>query len=99
MLALVMMSAGCDASETNLYYDQQLRREIFKECLASIPKGPEKIDNSNDWQEVVEECGEQARKMSAFYVKIPSSGGEGYYFNNSIKGGEMKERTPQKVQK
>lgn len=44
--------------------DQCLRREIFNECLAKIPKGPEKIHNSNDWDEAIDSCASHAYKSS-----------------------------------
>lgn len=63
------------------------------------PKGPDKIDNSNDWQEVVEECGDQADKMSSFNVEIPgNTQGQRYYFNQNIKSGEEKPRESWKAQ-
>lgn len=97
LLPLIVL-AGCDTAPTNAYQDQALRRQIFKECLESIPKGPEKIDNSNDWQEVVEECGDQADSMSYFNVEIPgNTGGQTYHFNNDIKSGEEKPRDSWKV--
>lgn len=45
-------------------YDQCLRREIFKECLSLIPKGPEVIGVSNDWDEVIETCSRTAGYQS-----------------------------------
>lgn len=56
-IAIVSL-AGCgpvDSTEA----DQCMRREIFFQCLSSIPKGPEKTV-TNDWDEVVSECGSQA---------------------------------------
>ena len=99
LLLPLFVLAGCDTAPTNAYQDQALRRQIFKECLESIPKSPEKIDNSNDWQEVVEECGDQADKMSSFNVEIPgNTGGQTYYFNDNIKSGEEKPRENWKPQ-
>lgn len=43
--------------------DLELRREIFNECLHSIPQGPTNV-KYNDWEEVVTACGDQADKMS-----------------------------------
>lgn len=36
--------------------DQCLRAELFKACLTTLPKGPERVVNSNDWDEVVGKC-------------------------------------------
>jgi hypothetical protein len=35
--------------------DQCLRREIFMQCLGTVPKGPDST-KYNDWDEVVSEC-------------------------------------------
>lgn len=43
--------------------DLELRREIFNECLASVPKGPTSV-KYNDWEEVVSACGDQADTLS-----------------------------------
>lgn len=43
--------------------DKCLQREIFNECLKTVPKGPNNV-RYNDWSEVVEQCGVQARRMS-----------------------------------
>lgn len=67
VVAFIALLAGCDASEQRARTpepDQCMRREIFKECLALIPKGPQSVHNSNDWQEVVAECGEVALYQS-----------------------------------
>lgn len=44
--------------------DQCLRKELFNQCLASVPEGPTSTTVSNDWSEVVEECGGQAYSMA-----------------------------------
>lgn len=70
MLALaVLVLSGCDKPERKPSYiqDQDLRREIFKECLESVPKGPESTV-TNDWAEVVENCGDQANRLSKITV-------------------------------
>ena len=63
-VAAVALLVGCDNPRPQDLVDQDLRKELFMECLHAVPKGPEKIDNSNDWQEVVEECGRQAYSLS-----------------------------------
>jgi hypothetical protein len=55
LLGLLML-AGCGPRPELASPDQCMRREIFKECMAALPKGPERIHNSNDWDEVVEAC-------------------------------------------
>jgi hypothetical protein len=64
---------GCTGQEHNpVVTDQCLRQEIFQKCMASLPKGPERTTTSNDWDEVVVECGEQSyyqAKRRAAHVK------------------------------
>jgi hypothetical protein len=43
--------------------DQKVRREIFIECLRTVPNGPQ-ATKYNDWSEVVSECGSQAYYIS-----------------------------------
>lgn len=57
-LLLLTTLAGCGPVP-----DQELRRQLFKECLSVVPKGPERTVY-NDWDEVVSECGRQAYSMS-----------------------------------
>lgn len=53
LLALAAL-AGCDTAEVPKI-DQCMRREIFQQCMAALPKGPTSTV-SNDWAEVVEAC-------------------------------------------
>lgn len=65
ILALTVL-AGCDAvtpPPPSQGPDQCLRREIFQQCLASLPKGPTATVN-NDWAEVVDECETAAWKQA-----------------------------------
>jgi hypothetical protein len=59
--------AGCDKPPPNTLarcqYDQDIRRDIFMECLRVVPQGPA-ATKYNDWSEVVNECGDQAGYMS-----------------------------------
>lgn len=67
LLPLVLFSACNKNSIVEIdpsILDQCLRREIFMQCLAAVPKGPEKIAGSNDWGEVVGECASVAQYMS-----------------------------------
>ena len=59
-LAGLLLLAACDDMQVP---NQCIRREVFKECMAALPKGPE-VTRYNDWNEVVESCGDQARNMS-----------------------------------
>ncbi len=51
-ILIVCLLAAC-APETRK--DRCLEREVFKECMTLIPKGPERTVY-NDWDEVVGEC-------------------------------------------
>lgn len=66
VLVLVML-AGCARDPENPshggYYDQDVRREVFFECLKVVPAGPQ-ATKYNDWSEVVSECGNQASYIS-----------------------------------
>lgn len=44
--------------------EQATRKVIFQDCLARIPKGPERTQY-NDWSEVVESCDNIARGQSS----------------------------------
>lgn len=67
--AALFLLAGCDAGKSTAppkerwYYDQDLRRTVFLECLQRAPAGPTST-RYNDWSEVVEECGMQAADIS-----------------------------------
>ena len=63
-LLVLLALAGCDkpvADPSGM--DQCLRREIFFQCLAAVPRGPENV-KYNDWEEVVSTCGQQAQYQS-----------------------------------
>lgn len=61
---LAAVLCGCDTQEP-IVTDQCLRTELFRQCLAAIPKGPDRVGAAaNDWQEVVEECGSQSKYQS-----------------------------------
>ena len=68
LLVLLLLSA-CDDSGCVVDTDQKLRREIFKECLGSVPAGPQSTVY-NDWDELVSECGDQAYRQS-LYMRCP----------------------------
>jgi hypothetical protein len=59
VLSLVFLS-GC--AETTAA-DQCLRRDIFFQCLQSLPAGPVET-KYNDWDEVVSQCGTEAAFQS-----------------------------------
>lgn len=64
IFAALLLLAGCEPPPSTGYYDQDVRREAFFECLTVVPAGPQST-RYNDWSEVVEQCGEQARYLSA----------------------------------
>lgn len=64
LLSLAFVLSGCN--ETNNGPDQCLRQEIFKQCVANIPKGPTHLTASgNDWDEVISQC-----ESAAYYQSM-----------------------------
>jgi len=59
--------AGYTKTDTEYCTDQQARFEKFQYCLQNVPKGPT-TTMSNDWNEVVKTCGEQATMMSSIMM-------------------------------
>jgi hypothetical protein len=59
VLSLVFLSGCTETTAT----DQCLRREIFFQCLNSLPAGPV-ATKYNDWDEVVSQCGTEAAYQS-----------------------------------
>lgn len=51
----ILALTACDMTPINAP-DQCLRAELFKQCMSILPKGPEHVVNSNDWDEVVNSC-------------------------------------------
>ncbi|WEM34480.1 hypothetical protein [Xanthomonas phage X1] len=69
-LMLVLSLGGCVSreeyiaeQESKTTNDQCLRNQIFQQCLATIPPGPQKTVY-NDWNEVVSECSSVAYYQS-----------------------------------
>lgn len=84
LLPLIFL-VGCEEGKpTTSYVDQDLRKEIFMECLSKVPKGPESV-KYNDWKEVVEECGDQAEMLAAFHTIVPYAAQGSYYFRKDKK--------------
>lgn len=44
--------------------DQKMYKEVFLECLKSVPSGPT-VTKYNDWDEVVRECRLSADSISS----------------------------------
>jgi len=61
LCALVVSLSACNKWATN----QELRQVIFINCMESLPAGP-KETVYNDWDEVVEACGEQAYRQARY---------------------------------
>lgn len=65
-LLIFLFIIGCDSPQHKL--DQELRRELFKECLKLVPEGP-KSTKYNDWAEVIDECGNEAYYQALVCIK------------------------------
>lgn len=62
MLAISILFSGC-TDEQKSGPDQCLRAQLFKDCMESLPAGPQET-KYNDWAEVVEECNDTAYYQS-----------------------------------
>lgn len=64
-LALAACAPEGPPPEDRQGLDQCLRATIFAQCMAALPKGPERLTASaNDWAEVVEECEDSAKEQA-----------------------------------
>jgi len=64
----LLLITSCEKKDRTMH-DMCLQREIFKECMDSLPAGPTST-HYNDWDEVVKECGKIAYHHS---IKIESA--------------------------
>ena len=64
----LLLITSCEKKDKTIH-DMCLQREIFKECMDSLPAGPTST-HYNDWDEVVKECGKIAYHHS---IKIESA--------------------------
>lgn len=67
-VGLLLVGCGEEAARTEVppastAIDQCKRAELFRECMASLPAGPQNT-TTNDWAEVVEACADSARDMA-----------------------------------
>ena len=56
-----LLAAGCNAPQWGP--EKKLQQELFFKCMKHLPAGPS-ATKYNDWDDVVSECGTQARDMS-----------------------------------
>jgi hypothetical protein len=65
LIAAAMLAAitGCQVQPPSPVVDQCMRREIFQECMQSLPAGPTST-RYNDWDEVVDSCESTAHYQS-----------------------------------
>lgn len=62
LIILILISACTDEQKSGP--DQCLRAQLFKDCMGSLPAGPQET-KYNDWAEVVAEC-----ESTAYYQSI-----------------------------
>jgi hypothetical protein len=62
LLISLILITSCEKKDRTML-DMCLQREIFKECMESLPAGPTST-HYNDWDEVVKECGTIAHHHS-----------------------------------
>lgn len=65
---LTAVLAGCDVVAEYGVTDKKAQQELFFKCMEKLPVGPV-ASHYNDWSEVVNECGTQARNMTWGCVK------------------------------
>lgn len=64
--ALALLVSGCNVPSYK--YNETVRREAFKECMSSLPAGPNSTVY-NDWAEVVNECRQFANDVAYTCVR------------------------------
>lgn len=62
LLISLILITSCEKKDRTMH-DMCLQREIFKECMESLPAGPTST-HYNDWDEVVKTCGDIAYSQS-----------------------------------
>jgi hypothetical protein len=71
----ILILAGCDIPQNEVWAtDQNMRRQLFKDCMAALPAGPVKT-HYNDWDEVVSACDSAAYYQARYCAKncvVPS---------------------------
>lgn len=68
----VLLLTACNETKIikeNQVPDQCLRRELFNECMKSLPAGPV-ATQYNDWDDVVSECRNYAWGVSMRYESV-----------------------------
>jgi hypothetical protein len=61
ILALCIMLLGCERTSQ---VDQCMRRDLFTQCMKTVPIGPTTV-KYNDWEEVVQAC-----ENAAYYQSL-----------------------------
>jgi hypothetical protein len=68
-LVSVLMLAGCSAESMGReQIDQCIRWQLFQQCMAALPAGPQRTQY-NDWDDVVSQCEDAATRAS---YRIPA---------------------------
>lgn len=64
IITFVILFVCCKNETTyKVAIDQKLRRELFCECLKTVPQTPEVMGKS-DWSKIVNECSDYAISLS-----------------------------------
>lgn len=74
ILIPLLLVAACSKNDISKTLEQQvpdqcLRRELFNECMKSLPAGPV-ATHYNDWDDVVSECRAYAWSASVRYDSV-----------------------------
>lgn len=63
ILSIALVACGPVEQKPRLVIDQEVRRQVFMDCLDRAPAGPEQT-KYNDWDEVVSECAFAAQEIA-----------------------------------
>jgi hypothetical protein len=67
IIIAALLLAGCEKQHdysTDIVIDQCLRIKLAQQCMKELPKGPSHVGTSNDWDEVVHQCDQNAISQS-----------------------------------
>lgn len=68
IIIIALLLAGCDEEivdhSMDVVVDQCLRIKLAQQCMKELPKGPQYVGTSNDWDEVVQQCDNNAYYQS-----------------------------------
>lgn len=68
IIIMALLLSGCHEDDIDhsmdVVVDQCLRIKLAQQCMKELPKGPQYVGTSNDWDEVVKQCDNNAYYQS-----------------------------------